>query len=49
MLSGVVYLSRWFFDLDKARLGRPLFGFQTRPPRSSIAPDQPEWQLSAIY
>jgi len=31
--------------LVKARLGRPHYGFQTWPPRSSVNSDQPKRQL----
>jgi len=49
MLSGEFSLG-WvvFPSLVKARLVRPHFGSQTRPPRSSISPDQPERQPKRI-
>jgi len=48
MLSGEILLGRVIFlGLVKARLGRPHYGFQTRPPRSIINPGQPERQTNA--
>ncbi|BDZ30689.1 hypothetical protein MH1LPH_11550 [Lactiplantibacillus brownii] len=48
MLSGEISLCWWCSSLEKARLVRPHFGSQTWPPRSSINPDQPEWQPKRI-